>query len=196
MARLLLVRPRLLRLLDSKWALPVLAELLSGSMGLTARQGGGARGATLQHRLGLAPATLSRTIETLLREGLVTRNPGYGHPLRPDYILTPDGMNVAEACLLLFRTLGASRLEPSSMRKWTIPALLALLEGRTRFTELREALPCVTPRALGQALRQLEDARLIVRRVTDSYPPRVEYGLLRRGERTADAAAHLACAAA
>ncbi len=23
--------------------------------------------------------------------GLVIRNPGYGHPLRPEYILTPEG---------------------------------------------------------------------------------------------------------
>lgn len=196
MASRILIKPRLLRLLDLKWAVPVLAELHRGSMGLPARAGGGARSVTLQNRLSITPSTLSRTIEALLREGLVARHPGYGHPLRPDFTLTRRGIAVAEACLDVVTVLTSAGVPAADLRKWMIPALIALARGRSRFSELRDLMPGITPRALTQVLKRLEDAALIERRISADYPPRVTYQLGPSGKPPAQAAARLAHAAA
>ena len=44
------------------------------------------------------------------------------------------------------------------LRKWSVPVLAELGEER-RFSELRSALPGVTPRALALCLQELEEAR-------------------------------------
>jgi DNA-binding HxlR family transcriptional regulator len=196
MASRILIKDRLLRLLDSKWAVPVLAELHRGSMGLPARAGGGARSVTLLNRLGITPSTLSRTIEALLREGLVARHPGYGHPLRPDFTLTRRGIAVAEACLEVVTVFTSAGVPAADHRKWMIPALLALARGHSRFSDLRGALGGITPRALTQVLKRLEEAGFIDRRISDDYPPRVTYEIGPRGEKPAHAAARLAQSAA
>ena len=69
----------LLTLCHHRWSLPVLAEI-----GRT----GGSRFATLTGRLGVTGESLRRTLSYLQDEGLVARNPGYGHPLRAEYVLT------------------------------------------------------------------------------------------------------------
>ncbi|WP_337870049.1 winged helix-turn-helix transcriptional regulator [Meiothermus sp.] len=43
-----------------------------------------------------------------------------------------------------------------ALRKWTLPVLLALAQGHTRFSGLQAALPGITSRALALALRDLE----------------------------------------
>ena len=69
----------LVALCHHRWSLPVLAEI-----GRTR----GTRFATLTGRLGVTGESLRRTLAYLQEEGLVERNPGYGHPLRPEYLLT------------------------------------------------------------------------------------------------------------
>ena len=64
--------------------------------------------------------------------------------------------------------------------KWSVPVLAALGDGR-RFSEVRAALPGVTPRALALALRDLEDARLVRREVLPTRPPSTVYRATRRG---------------
>jgi DNA-binding HxlR family transcriptional regulator len=65
------------------------------------------------------------------------------------------------------------------LRKWSVPVLAELGEER-RFSELRAALPGVTPRALALALKDLEAAGLVERLVDDqSYPPTVTYAATR-----------------
>ena len=66
------------------------------------------------------------------------------------------------------------------LRKWSVPVLAGLADGR-RFSELRAALPGVTPRALALALRDLEDARLVRREVLPTRPPSTVYRATRRG---------------
>ena len=50
------------------------------------------------------------------------------------------------------------------------------LIGKTlRFSELRRLIPSATPKMLTQQLRELEDARLLIREVYAVVPPKVEF---------------------
>ncbi len=62
-----------------------------------------------------------------------------------------------------------------------MPTLHALGQGSRRFPTLRASLPGATPRALTLALKDLDGAGLVQRRVTDDYPPATVYRLTRRG---------------
>lgn len=61
--------------------------------------------------------------------------------------------------------------------RWTVMAVLTLLDGTKRFGELREALQGISPKVLTAALRALERDGLVDRRVYAEVPPRVEYTL-------------------
>jgi DNA-binding HxlR family transcriptional regulator len=161
-----------------RWALPILAELERTS---------GSRFVTLGRRLGVGADSLRRTLAALREEGLVERNPGYGHPLRPEYVLTDRGTAVAPGCAALLEL--ARGREDVLLKKWSLPVLAALDRPR-RFSELRARLAGVTPRALALTLRELEAAGLVCREVTIDYPPAVLY----RAEAAADELVRLAAA--
>jgi DNA-binding HxlR family transcriptional regulator len=131
----------------------------------------------LSNRLGLGRESLRRTLTALIEAGLVMKNPGYGHPLRPEYVLTERGQAVAPACARLMATLDRLDVNDVGLKKWSMPAVLALAEGECRYSELRKRLPGVTPRALTLALKDLGAAELVERRVTPDYPPATVYGL-------------------
>lgn len=48
--------------------------------------------------------------------------------------------------------------------RWTIPLVLTLLDGVTRFNEMKRAMPRIPPSTLSQRLRSLEEASLVERR--------------------------------
>jgi DNA-binding HxlR family transcriptional regulator len=68
------------------------------------------------------------------------------------------------------------------LRKWSLP-VLAALDHPARFSELRAVVPGVTPRALALALKELQTANLVKRRVEDAYPPRAVYSATAQGRR-------------
>jgi DNA-binding HxlR family transcriptional regulator len=148
-----------------RWTLPVLAEI---------ERGRGARFATLTGKLGVSGESLRRTLRALQENGLVARNPGYGHPLRPEYVLTSRGHAVGPPAQRLLEALRGH--EEVGLKKWSLPVLAALDEPR-RFSELQTALPDATPRALTLALKDLHAAGLVRRTVLDDYPPSVDYEL-------------------
>jgi DNA-binding HxlR family transcriptional regulator len=115
--------------------------------------------------------SLRRTLTYLQDERLVARNPGYGHPLRPEYVLTASGRAVAPRAQRLVRAIAGR--EDVGLKKWSLPVLAQLTEPR-RFSELRAALP-VTARALALALAELESAGLVRRSVTEDRPPQTRY---------------------
>src|SRR3990167_5943514 len=74
--------PLLIQLGSHRWLVPLLADLAAHR---------GARFVELIHRLGLSRDSLTRTLDAAATIGWVQRNPGHGHPLRPEYRLTEAG---------------------------------------------------------------------------------------------------------
>jgi len=159
----------LIALFHHRWAAPALA--------LLARRGG-ARFVELQRGLDVGGESLRRALETLIELGYIARNPGYGHPLLPEYVPTRRSEAAADVAR---RVLAAGNPE-TLLRKWSVP-VLAELGGERRFSELRAALPGVTPRALALALQDLEAARLVKREVRPTRPPSTVYRATARGAR-------------
>ena len=61
--------------------------------------------------------------------------------------------------------------------KWAIVVLYHLSTGMKRFSELERLIPDVTRTVLTRQLRQLEQDKLIIRKVFPEVPPHVEYSL-------------------
>jgi DNA-binding HxlR family transcriptional regulator len=159
----------LVALFHNRWSVPILAELHSQR---------GSRFVTLSRTLGMSRESLRRTLSALIDSGLVGRNPGYGHPLRPEYVLTSRGERIGAhsgPLVELLRTLG---LEAVGFKKWSMPVVHSLANEPLRFSELRERLEGISPRALTLALKELEAAGVLERRVTDDYPPATSYRLI------------------
>jgi DNA-binding HxlR family transcriptional regulator len=61
--------------------------------------------------------------------------------------------------------------------KWTILIIYALIQGKKRYSQLKQQIVGVSPKMLIQNLRSLERYGLIEREVYPTVPPRVEYFL-------------------
>ena len=157
-----------------RWLVPLLAQF-------NARPGW--RFAELLHRLGAPRDSLTRTLEAALKAGWIRRNPGHGHPLRPEYILAEPGRELARVSAGLSATMAEFGLLPSDLNRWSLPVLVALRSGDERFNEIERRLAQATPRALSQTLRALAVSDLIDREVENSYPPGTRYSLTARGAR-------------
>ncbi|MGO4612711.1 winged helix-turn-helix transcriptional regulator [Nocardia sp. 2YAB30] len=65
---------------------------------------------------------------------------------------------------------------------WATLIVRELLRGPHRFTELRDALPGISPHTLTSRLRQFEAHCIVTRTIYAQIPPRVEYALTPLGE--------------
>lgn len=172
-------RDDLISLGQHRWMLPVLAEL---------QRRGGARFAELRNLLDLPRDSLVRTIDVAIAAGWAQRNPGHGHPLRPEVILTEAGRQLAVLALALADALAQQGLAPAMLGRWSLPLIQGLAAGKERFNELARHLPEATPRALSQALQRLVGNDLVGRSVDPGYPPTSRYRLTARGRALAEAA--------
>jgi DNA-binding HxlR family transcriptional regulator len=167
--------------INRRWALPVIVEL---------HRSQGCKFVTLVNVLGVGRETLRETLEALLDAGLVARNPGYGHPMRPEYVLTARGLRLAPVAERLLEELERRNALELGLKKWSLPILVAL--GReSRFGELRSRLTPVTPRALTLALKALVQAGLVERRIHEAFPPATSYRLTSSGRPLSRLAARL-----
>src|SRR5437763_12413411 len=66
-------------------------------------------------------------------------------------------------------------------RRWTGAIIFVMLRTRCRFATLRDAIPGITDRMLTERLQELEREGIVVRRVAEGRPVRVEYSLTRKG---------------
>ncbi|USQ86172.1 helix-turn-helix transcriptional regulator [Streptomyces phaeoluteigriseus] len=69
---------------------------------------------------------------------------------------------------------------------WATLIVRELLHGPHRFTELREALPGISPHTLTSRLRQFERHGIVTRTTYAEIPPRVVYELTPLGEGLSD----------
>jgi DNA-binding HxlR family transcriptional regulator len=66
---------------------------------------------------------------------------------------------------------------------WATLIVRELLTGPKRFTELRAALPGISPKTLSSRLQRFVLTGLVTRTAYPEIPPRVEYQLTPAGER-------------
>jgi DNA-binding HxlR family transcriptional regulator len=149
----------LVALCHHRWSLPILTEL---------HRDNGAKFVTLVQRLKISRDALSRTLDALVQLGLVKRNTGYGHPLRPEYILTAPGKQIGQDVLELLHQIQQLEATNIALKKWTLPILHAIHQRINRFSSLRETLPSISPRALTLTLQDLEQLAWLTR-VDGSY---------------------------
>ncbi|KIN62327.1 Cobaltochelatase [Sulfitobacter noctilucicola] len=121
---------------------------------------------------GAGRTAFAASLKHLIDLGMLERNPGHGHPLRPEYRLTAIG----EKAAAMADRIKAIAPETSLLRRsWTVP-VLAVSGTPKHYSQVKGALGPITDRALSQSLKQLHDARWIEREInTHTTPPRVSY---------------------
>jgi DNA-binding HxlR family transcriptional regulator len=164
----------LIELVHHRWNIPVIAELYRRS---------GAKYVTLVNSLDVSRASLSTSLNDLIDQGLVRRNTGHGHPMRPEYLLTEDGLVIGEHCLSLARLVRQRKEANLAFRKWTLPLVAAIGGEVRRFHEVRGVLLGATPRAVTIGLKSLLAQRWATRILIDDYPPATGYELKPKGQR-------------
>ncbi len=162
----------------NRWAIPVLA-LLSRERG--------SRFAVVANRFALSHHSLTRCLVMLREAGWVIPNPGHGHPLRPEYVLTEAGQAVGGACERIMAVRERLGLAAGDLPRWGLPVVAGLDAEWTRFGALQARLAPVTPRALSLTLQGMIGQDLVRRRLEDRFPPVPLYGLTGRGEELAGA---------
>ncbi|WP_274626950.1 winged helix-turn-helix transcriptional regulator [Arvimicrobium flavum] len=65
--------------------------------------------------------------------------------------------------------------------KWSVLIVMALRDGPRRFNEIKRAVGTISQRMLTLTLRSMERDGLVLRTVTPSKPPRVDYELTELG---------------
>ena len=156
----------LVKLTSRAWATPILAAFHRGVPG---------RQAALLHATGAGRTAFAQSLAHLHTLKLVERNPGHGHPLRPEYRLTPAGIKAAALAARIEGVLPKSQDAALIRRAWTIP-ILAVSPKPMTFSSLKSSLQPVTDRALSQNLQKLHQANWLARDVdVNSAPPRPIY---------------------
>ena len=164
--------PLLAELGSHRWLVPLLADLAAHK---------GARFVELIHRLGLPRDSLSRTLDAAAAIGWVCRNPGHGHPLRPEYIRTERGNAAAARAATIAGAQRAIGLPPGAATRWGLPLVAGIGAGHDRFNALSRLLAPATPRALSQGLTALGKHGLVTREILDARPPASRYDLTENG---------------
>lgn len=155
----------LVNLTTKAWALPILASFHAGTPG---------RQAALLSATGASRGAFVQSLTHLTQTGLVERNPGHGHPLRPEFRLTPAGEKAAALAARL-EAICKAQHTPILRRVWTLPVLSAA-HRPVYFSDIRQNLRPVSDRALSQSLKALEAEAWIARHVElATRPPRPSY---------------------
>lgn len=66
-------------------------------------------------------------------------------------------------------------------RRWSGAVIRLLMDGRRRYSDLRDAVPDISDRMLSERLKELEASGIVRRIVTPQTPVRVEYELTDKG---------------
>lgn len=137
----------LVNLTSKAWSLKILALLHEGVPG---------RQAPLLAATTASRSSFTTSLDHLCQLGLLERNPGHGHPLRPEFRLTAQGQIVAAQARQIIQLTPNDNDFTLIRRSWTIP-ILAVTTAPQRFSQIRTDLNRITDRALSKSLSQLED---------------------------------------
>ena len=156
----------LVKLTSRAWSLSILAQMDRGVPG---------RQAALMSATGAGRTAFRQSLDHLIDLGLIERNPGHGHPLRPEFRLTAQGEEIAR----IANRVEALAKQPSDQsllrRAWSLPVLSVAREP-LYFGEIKSRLLPITDRALSQSLKLLETHRWLQRDVeTLARPLRARY---------------------
>ncbi|WP_299866745.1 winged helix-turn-helix transcriptional regulator [uncultured Roseobacter sp.] len=153
------------------WAVPILANLHAGVAG---------RQAPLLAATGASRTAFAQSMDHLIEIGLLERNPGYGHPLRPEFRLTQPGEKAA-AIAHKIQCVSPEGDQSLLRKSWTLPVLTSLQTPR-RFNDIKRNLQTITDRALSQSLKSMEAKDWVHRSVDDTArPPRSIYSAVNAG---------------
>ena len=162
---------QLVNITSRAWALPILSSLHTGVAG---------RQAPLLAATGASRTAFAQSMEHLISIGLLERNPGHGHPLRPEFRLTPPGI---EAAAIAHKIQSASAAPDRDLirRSWTLP-ILTTLRTPSHFNEIKRNLQTISDRALSQSLKSMEVRNWVCRSVDEAArPPRSIYTAINTG---------------
>ena len=153
------------------WALPILSNLHAGVAG---------RQAPLLAATGASRTAFAQSMDHLIAIGLLERNPGYGHPLRPEFRLTQLGFTAAAIANKIQR-VSTDEDQDLLRRSWTLPVLTSL-HAPSHFNEIKRNLHTITDRALSQSLKSMEVRNWVCRNVDETArPPRSIYSAVNTG---------------
>lgn len=149
----------LVKLTSRAWSLNILAQMRAGVPG---------RQAPLLAATQASRTSFAASLDHLVRLGLLQKNPGHGHPLRPEFHLTPQGIAAADAAARIMKVLPDDDAAAALLRRsWVVP-ILALTDRPQRFSVLKSGLVKITDRALSTSLGKLEDHNWIRREINMS----------------------------
>jgi DNA-binding HxlR family transcriptional regulator len=145
----------LVKLTTRAWALDILAAMHNGVAG---------RQAPLLAAIGAGRTAFGASLAHLIDLGFLMRNPGHGHPLRPEFRLTGKGAVAAEVAAHVLDQVQEDPERALLRKRWTLPILVQATRP-VRFSSLRAGLAPVTDRALSMSLLDVEDQGWIRREI-------------------------------
>ena len=153
------------------WAIPILSSLHVGVAG---------RQAALLTATGASRTAFAQSMDHLIKMGVLERNPGYGHPLRPEFRLTQFGKEAAAIADKIQRI--STEDDQRLLRKsWTLPVLTSL-QTPCHFSDIKRNLHTISDRALSQSLKSMEVKDWVQRSVDETArPPRSIYRAVNTG---------------
>lgn len=156
----------IIRVTSRAWSLEILSLMFDGIAG---------RQAPLLSASGASRTAFTQSLHHLIDLELLERNPGHGHPLRPEYRLTAKGTEVAAIAHKIKILTPLHTRNAIIRRAWIIP-VLAVSQKPRYFSEIKSDLSSVTDRALSQTLRHLQANDWLKRAVDiEQSPPRPLY---------------------
>ena len=162
----------IVKITSRAWSLEILAMMHSGVPG---------RQATLLSSIGANRAAFAKSLAHLVNHGLLERNPGHGHPLRPEYRLTLEGTKLAKLAGNIVDIVPGDQEFAILRRTWPLP-ILTVAHTPRRFTEIRSELFSITDRALSKSLDQLQEVKWLRREIDiEARPPRPSYQAVNTG---------------
>lgn len=151
--------PLLVNVTSRAWSLKILALLDAGTPG---------RQAPLIAATKASRSAFAASLDHLIQLGLLERNPGHGHPLRPEFRLTQLGMTTAAVAGRIMGNVRDDKAFAIVRRSWAVP-VLAVTSTPQRFSAIKSELGTITDRALSQSLGVLEDHQWLRRDIDASH---------------------------